>query len=327
MAARAGVSHQTVSRVINRSERVSAETQQRVESAIAELGFRPDMIARAMAWGRSFTLACLAPNLTDYTFSRIIEAAEATARQAGYLLLTSSAPDETAFRELVEHLVDNRRVEGLMVINPYVDGRSRHLPAGLPVTLVGSYARSEAFHSVNLDNTMAGYQAARHLIELGHRRIALITGPLNEDCSVDRQAGFETALRDAGLPVRPDWICQGDWTAASSYRFFQSLPRADLPSAVFAQNDRMAIGIIRAARDWGLAVPDDLSVLGFDDMPLASYFDPPLTTIQQDMFLIGREAARLLLGAVEQPDAERKHVVIPARLILRRSTAPFRERR
>jgi DNA-binding LacI/PurR family transcriptional regulator len=321
VATRAGVSHQTVSRVINGSENVAPSTRSRVEAAITELGYRPDAIARSMAKGRTHTLACISPNLTDYTFASIIDAAEAEARQRGFFLLASSAPDVKEFMALTEQLVEHRRTDGLIIINPYADERFRHLRLDFPTVFVGARPRAEMVSSVALDDFQAARDATQHLINLGHRRIATISGPLAEDCSQDRNTGYTAALRDAGIELDASLNIEGDWSASSGHETLMQLANtSNLPTAIFAQNDRMAMGVMRAARDLGLNVPDQLAVIGVDDMPLASYFDPPLTTMRQDLSRIGREAARLLINAIQQPDAPHQHLLLPAELIVRRST-------
>jgi DNA-binding LacI/PurR family transcriptional regulator len=322
VAAQARVSHQTVSRVINDSQRVRPATRARVETAIAELGYRPNAIARFMARGRTGSLACLAPNLIDYTFASIIEGAQIEARAQGFFLLSASAPDEATFASLVDQLVDSRRTEGLMVINPYADGRYALLPHPFPTVFIGARPRAEAADSVALDDVAVAQQAAQHLLELGHRRLGMLTGPLVEDCAQDRSAGFHETLNAAGLTAEPAWVLEGDWSATSGYGALLQLAAAGpLPQAIFAQNDRMAVGILRAARDLGLRIPDELSVIGVDDIPLAAYFAPPLTTMRQDFIAIGREAARLLIHAVAEPEAPRRHLRLPAELVVRRSTA------
>ena len=324
VAALAGVSHQTVSRVINESERVNPDTRQRVETAIAELGYRPNAIARFMAQGRTGTLACISPNLTDYTFASIIEGAETEARQRGYFVITASAPDPATFATLIEQLVGSRRTEGLLVINPYIDERYKFLPNNVPTVLIGAHPRDRVSSTVMLDEHGAGHMATQHLLDLGHRSIAHITGPMVEDCSQDRLAGYQAALEDAGLDFDPSLVVEGDWSATSGNQALQTLrERCVQFSALFAQNDRMAVGAIYALRNLDLKVPQDVSVIGFDDMPLASYFDPPLTTICHDVFSTGCEAVRLLIQSLEQPDLPPKQIHLPAELILRQSTAKY----
>ncbi|NTU55859.1 MAG: LacI family transcriptional regulator, partial [Anaerolineales bacterium] len=185
----AGVSHQTVSRVINGKEDVLPETRALVQAAIEQIGYRPSAIARSMASGLTRTLACISPNLTDYTFASLIEGAETEARQHSYFMLSSSAGDPQAFHDLVDELVGHRRVDGLIVINPYADDRFKYVPADFPTVFVGARSHDEHVCSISLDDQKAACEATRHLLSLGHTRIASITGPMEEDCSQDRLEG------------------------------------------------------------------------------------------------------------------------------------------
>lgn len=276
-----------------------------------------------MASGRTGILACFSPNLTDYTFASIIDGAEQEARRHGYFLMSASAPDSETFALLVDQMIAGRRADGMMVINPYADDRHRFLPDVFPTVFAGARPREEAADSVALDDVVVARQATEHLIGLGHARLAMITGPMAEDCSQDRSQGFEEAMQAAGLPVDPSLVMEGDWSAGSGYRAYERLSQMQpMPSAVFAQNDQMAVGVLRAARDAGLSLPDQLSVIGVDDIPLAAFFAPPLTTIRQDFPGIGRRAAELLIRAVEEPDLPSEHLLLPGEMRIRRSTAP-----
>ncbi len=321
VARKAGVSHQTVSRVINKRDDVLPETRALVEAAIKELGYRPSAIARSMAEGKTRTLACISPNLTDYTFASMIEGAEQEARKHGYFLLSSSAADVESFQALVEELVSHRRVDGLIIINPYADARQDYIPANFPLVFVGAHARQESVCSVSLDDEKTAYEATRYLISLGHSNIAMITGPMEEDCSQDRVDGYTRALKEAGIQVDSTRIIEGDWSATSGKDALLGLANeGHLPTAVFAQNDRMALGVLHTARDMGLSVPGQLAVIGLDDMPLASYFDPPLTTMKQDMPSIGQEATRLLLEVLNSAAPQCRQIKFSAQLIVRQST-------
>jgi len=324
VAAHAGVSHQTVSRVLNNSEHVNPETRARVEVAIQKLGYQPNAIARSMARGKTSMLACIAPNLTDYTFASIINGAETTARAAEYFLLAASAPTANIFAALIDQLVISRRVEGLIVINPFVDNRYQYLPENFPAVLAGTRPRADALPSVSLDDVEAGYLATNHLLELGHHHIAMITGPMEEDCAQDRQAGYMQALVEHGLAILPHLIVEGDWSASSGYAAFEQLTqRGTQPTAVFAQNDQMAIGVMRAATNLGLSIPGQISVIGIDDIPMASYYNPPLTTLKQNFTEIGQQAASMLLAAIKNPDilTYPEHRQLSAQFIHRQSTA------
>lgn len=321
VARQAGVSHQTVSRVINGSDDVLPETRALVEGVIEKLGYRPNAIARSMARGQTHTLACISPNLTDYTFASVIEGAETEARQHDYFLLSSSAADPEAFRKLVDELVNHRRVDGLIIINPYIDERFKHIPQNFPVVFVGALSHGEAISSVCLDDENVAYEATKHLLSLGHKNVAMVTGPMEEDCSQDRAKGYRRAMQDAGLAVDESMIIEGDWSASSGKDALISLAARDqAPTAIFAQNDRMAMGILRAARDMDIEIPSRLAVIGVDDMPLSSYFDPPLTTMRQDMPLIGQQATRILLDIIQKKNTSTRAIKLSAQLIVRQST-------
>jgi len=322
VAQKSGVSHQTVSRVINGSEDVLPETRALVEAAIAEMGYRPNAIARSMARGQTHTLACISPNLTDFTFASVIEGAEVEARQHKYFMLSSSASDPEAFRELVDELVGHRRVDGLIVINPYADQRFEYIPKDFPLVFVGASAHEKNICSVSLDDEKVAYEATRHLLDLGHTNIALVTGPMEEDCSQDRTEGYRRALREAGIDFDKTMVVEGDWSATSGQDALLSfIEQGRIPTAVFAQNDRMAMGVMSAAREAGIKVPTQLAVIGVDDMPLSSYFDPPLTTMRQDIPRIGQEATRMLLDMIQKKTTELRDLKLPAELVVRRSTS------
>jgi DNA-binding LacI/PurR family transcriptional regulator len=324
VAKHAGVSHQTVSRVINNSQHVAPKTRKKVQASIVELDYRPNAIARSMALGRTCLLACLAPNLTDFTFASLVEGAEVEARKHGYFLISSSAPTPDILQHLLNELIDSRRVSGLIVINPYVDERYSYLPENFPLVFIGSHAREPGISSVTLDDELAGYLAAQHLISLGHRDIAMVTGVMIEDCAQKRCIGFEKALKEAGLTHTASQVIQGDWSATSGRDAFMALTETGkVPSAIFAQNDRMAIGVMQSARDLGISIPEQLSVIGLDDLPLASYFAPPLTTIRQDIIKIGSKAAQLLIENIEEPSHPTHRLTINPELIVRKSTAPI----
>ena len=328
VAALAGVSRQTVSRVVNNKGYVADATRARVVAAIETLGYRPSAVARSMVAGRTHTLGCISPNLTDYTFASIIEGAQAEARRQDYFILTGSAPAEPDAEGLLEEML-RRRVDGLLVLNPRADGRSRYfLPLvekGVAVVYLGNGSLDEPVSSIRCNDREGGYEATRYLIDLGHASIAIVGGPNNEECALDRLAGYRQALSQAGLDFDPGLVVSGDWSAISGYRATRRLleTRRDF-SAIFAQNDRMAIGAIRALQEAGCHVPDDVSVIGFDDIPMASYSYPPLTTFHQLLGELGRRAAWLLIETIQDPQRQPDQVLVPARLVERSSCAPLR---
>ena len=330
VARRAGVSRQTVSRVINGKGEISAGTHARVQVVIEELGYRPSAVAQSMVAGHTRTLGCISPNFSDYTFARIIEAAQDEARRHGYFILAGSARSEVDVEPLLEEMLD-RQVDGLLAINPRADGRNRFFPPllkrGLAVVYLGNSPHGTPVSSVRCNDREGGYRATRLLIDLGHTEIATLLGPTNEECAIDRLNGFLQARAEAGLAEGDPWVARGDWSASSGYRLTMGWLEEGRPfSALFAQNDQMAVGAIRALREAGLRVPGDVSVIGFDDIPLASYFDPPLTTFRQPMEESGRRAAQLLISTIQNPDREPEQVLIEAQLIERGSCAPAKHR-
>lgn len=328
VAALAGVSHQTVSRVINNSEVVTSSTRIRVENAIKELGYRPNAIARSMAKGNTCTLGCISPSLTNFIFASMIESAQAEARRQGFFILTGSAPSVDEVQPLLDEML-NRRVDGLLVLNPRDDNRYRHLlpliHRGMPVVYLKNSPKGELVSSVCCDDQNGSHQATRYLLELGHTSIATITGPENEECTQDRLEGYRQILLKAGINPEKVLIAIGDWTAESGGQAIRQLLASEIPfSSVFAQNDQMAVGAISALRDAGLRIPQDVSVIGYDDIPLASYFDPPLTTIRQPIDEFGRHGAQLLIEAVQNSKFNPKQVRLNAQLVERNSCAPPR---
>jgi LacI family repressor for deo operon, udp, cdd, tsx, nupC, and nupG len=328
VAAHAGVSHQTVSRVINNSERVSPNTRARVEAAIEELGYQPDVIARSMAKGLTYTLGCISPNLTDYIFARMIECAQAEARRRGFFVLTGSAPTAADAQPLLDEML-NRRVDGLLVLNPRDDERYTYLlplvEKGIPIVYLKNTPIDEAVSSVSCDDKQGGYDATCHLLALGHTAIATILGPENEECTIDRREGYHRALTEAGLDPASSLVGKGDWSVKSGGKAMQvMLASAEPFSAVFVQNDRMAMGAIRVLREAGRRVPQDVSIIGYDDIPFAPYIDPPLTTIQQPIDSFGHHGARLLIDTIRSRTPKPKHIRLNAQLIERQSCAPAR---
>ncbi len=326
VAARAGVSRQTVSRVLNENDYVADDTRARVLAAIEELDYRRNVVARSMVVGHTCTLGCVLPNVTDYTFAMNVEGAQAEARRHGYFILAASASTEADVEPLLEEMLD-RRVDGVLVFNPYADNRYNYflplIKRGIAVVYLGNTPQDEAVSWVKCDDREGGYQATDYLIKLGHSTIAMLAGPDNEECTVDRLNGYRQALTNAGVEFSSALTATGDWSATSGYQSTQRLLAAGQPfSAIFAQNDRMAVGAVRALRDAGLRVPEDVSVIGFDDIPLASYFEPPLTTLRQPMKESGRQAARMLIETIQNPDRPREGILLHAHLVERASCGP-----
>ncbi len=227
-----------------------------------------------MSRGSTHTLACLSPNLTDYTFARIIEGAETECRQRGYFLLSTSAPNESTFAAIAEQVVHGRHVDGLMVINPYADQRHTRIPNNVPLVYVGARPRQEAADSVALDDEAAARIAVRYSWSSGHDRIALVTGPMQEDCSQDRKAGYEAELRAAGIHPDPGLIVEGDWSATPGYEAMSvSAMAGPCPSAVSPKMIEWPSASCALRASWNCASPINSPSSGWTICPW-----PPIST-------------------------------------------------
>jgi DNA-binding LacI/PurR family transcriptional regulator len=317
----AGVSHQTVSRVLNNHPNVRVETARRVRAAIAELGYRPNRAARALVTGRSQLLGVVALNTTLYGPASLLTAFERAAGNAGFAVSVGSVGslDRQSISAVIERHLD-QRVAGIVAIAPVasaaeaMDGLTAEVPL---VTIDGDPQRTTA--GVTVDQAAGARAATQHLLDAGHRTVWHVSGPADWFDSAGRVSGWEATLRDAGAEVPP--VLPADWSAASGYRVGQTLARIPEVTAVFAANDHLALGILRALHERGLRVPDDISVVGFDDVPEAGYFIPPLTTVRPDFHAVAERALSLLLLQIEAgtPSAE-LHTLAPA-LVQRRSVA------
>jgi DNA-binding LacI/PurR family transcriptional regulator len=331
VASEAGVSMQTVSRVLNNRPDVAPETRQRVQEVIDRLNYQPNAIARSLVSSRTRTLGLLTADFSDYFFTQVIAGAEVEARKHNYFLMLGSTERNPQDEPEYLRLLTERHVEGILFARPSTEPDNRHLAQllrdGVPVVTTAYYLPEEMLTVVDVDNVDGGRQATRCLLENGHRRVAMITGPFAWRSVKDRARGYVLALEEAGWTVNPGLIMEGDWSYESGYRAMQLLLGREStgPSftALFAQNDRMAIGAIRALNEAGRRVPHDVSIVGYDDIPGAGYCTPPLTTIRQPMQELGALATRLLIQAIEKPGSVQGEVLLKGELIRRDSCAPL----
>lgn len=321
VAARAGVSHQTVSRVINNHPNVSAKTRTLVEAAIAELGYRRNTAARQLVTRRSETFGVVAHNMEQYGPAHILLGIQEAAHTAGYAVNTVGLHEvsEKAIVETVEYHLAHQ-VDALVVIAPQVETvrAIEQLHPGVPLVAIGDIGAA-GVQSVGVDQQRGGWLATQHLIEQGHRKIAHIMGPVDWLDAQARRRGWEAALAASGLEPGP--LLVGDWSAESGYAAGRKLLDSTDCSAVFAGNDQMSLGLMRAAYERNLRLPLDLSVVGFDDSPEAGYYFPPLTTIRQDFAELGRRCVGMILDGIAGDDPLFS-VRIQPHLILRASTGP-----
>ncbi|MDA2803006.1 LacI family DNA-binding transcriptional regulator [Nocardiopsis suaedae] len=329
VARAAGVSHQTVSRVLNGHPNVRAETQARVLAAIDELGYRPNSSARALVTRRTGVIGVVAVDTAHYGPARTLTGIEHAARAAGYYLSVVTLTEASAgqVREAMDHLA-RQSVEGYVVIAPQrsvLEGMPEWAGGAPVVAVEGGEARE--LPVVCVDQEGGARMAVRHLLELGHRTVGHIAGPRDWLEAEARVAGWRGALEEAGAPVGAPLF--GDWRPRSGYELAGSLVERDaLPTALFVANDQMAVGALRALAEAGVRVPDDVSLVGFDDVPEAAYYSPPLTTVAQDFTEVGRRGIGILLDLLDsgEPAAESAaREVVPARMVVRASCgAPAR---
>ncbi len=318
----AGVSYQTVSRVMNNSPRVAPETRDKVMQVIAHVGYQPHAIARGLASNRTRTLGLITSDFSDYFFTQVIIGAEQEARHAGYFFMLGSTERNPADEPEYIRLLSQYSVDGFFFARPSTEEDNRHLivllHSGIPLVTTAYYLPGEPMRVVDIDNVDGGYCATSHLLGLGHRQIAMITGPRPWKSVNDRSEGYSRALRTKGLSRAEGLVAEGDWSLASGYRAMQQLlGRGVKFTALFAQNDQMAIGAMHALREAGWRIPDDVAVIGYDGIPASEFTWPPLSTMIQPMQEVGRMAARLLIETIEDPTTPPREVLLRAKLICR----------
>lgn len=315
----AGVSHQTVSRVLNDHPSIRPETRARVQAVMDDLSYRPNRAARMLSTSRSQTIGILAASSAEYGPATSIAAIEHAARERGYWVSTANIdPHEPASIEAgIAHLMA-QSVEALVVIAPQVrvfralESQSIAVPY---VTLQSAYG--QAAHNLSFDQIAGARLATRHLIDLGHREIYHLAGPRDWIEAEARMRGFIDEIIAHDLPMTAPIL--GDWTADFGYYAGRELLKVRDFTAVFASNDQMALGLLHAVRDEGLSVPRDISIVGFDDIPEASHFWPPLTTVRQDFAELARRCVELLLG----DEATAEMAPLTPTLVVRGSSGPL----
>jgi DNA-binding LacI/PurR family transcriptional regulator len=318
----AGVSHQTVSRVLNGHPSVREATRERVLAAIVELGYRRNTAARTLVTRRSGTIGVVTLSEPEFGPTSTFIAVESAASEAGYYVSVATLPPAQAegVSRVLEHFL-SQAVEGVIVIAPLasVSDALRPFAEQVPVvTIAAGTPAGQAFHPISVDQVLGARLATRHLIELGHREVVHLAGPQDWLDARERTIGWRSELAAAGLTAGDP--IPGDWTAARGYAVGRRLVAEGVPSAVFAANDQLALGLLRAFAEARLSVPLDVSVVGFDDIAGAANFIPPLTTVRQDFLTLGRRSIAMLLSAIAGEDLD--HTPIPPSLVVRSSTAP-----
>lgn len=329
VAREAGVSHQTVSRVLSRHPNVRAATREQVSQAIERLGYRRNPAARALVTRRTRTLGVIAVNTTLYGPASTMAGLQEAARDEGYLVSTVSLRPGggQGLKDAIEHLAA-WGVEGVVAITPqrsHVQALAE-LDAPFPVVTVEGGHQLD-LPGVSLDQELGARMVTEHLLAAGHSTVWHVAGPDDWLESTARTAGWRAVLEESG--IEPPRVLDGDWSPLSGYRAGQELAglalarRGAAPvTAVFVANDQMALGVLRAFREAGIQTPAQVAVAGFDDIPEAEYFPPPLTTVRQDFTAIGRRSIRLLVDHIEGRARKAEHLLVEPQLIMRASTRP-----
>lgn len=327
VAKRAGVSIGTVSNVITGNVSVSPVLRERVQTAIRELDYHPNHIARSLKVNQTNMLGLVIPDITNPFFPEVTRGAEDAALAKGYLLVTANTDERMDREQMVVSVLRSRRVDGLLIAIAPSSGTLSHiesaLEAGVPTVCLDRVPPGLALDSVTVDNAKGAQDCVRHLLRSGHREIAIITGCLSLEIGRDRLNGYQAALAEAGIPVCRDLILEGDFREQTGYRLGKELVlRQKRPTAVFVSNGVMTLGVLQALDETGVRCPQDIALATFDDLPLGRAFHPRLTSIAQPTYDLGFRGAQLLIDRIEgrlsdQPVA----LCLPSELKIRESTA------
>ncbi len=325
VAALAGISYTTVSHVLNKTRPVSEQVRLKVEAAIAELDYVPSAVARSLKARSTATIGLLVPNSVNPYFAELARGIEDGCERKGYCVILCNSDDNPQKQRSYLRVLLEKRIDGLIVASVGEDSDLLDSLAAVrtPMVIVDRALEGVEADIVRIDHEQGAYLATRHLLDLGHRDIACIGGPDNTSVAQLRLAGFERALAEAGVAVAPERILSSDFTSLGGYAAAARLLEGERPTAIFAGNDMIGIGVLRAAAERNICVPSELSVIGFDDIQLSRYVFPALTTVGQSIRELGESAAALLLSRIAQPlrGAPEQRIVAP-KIVLRESTAP-----
>lgn len=326
LAEAAGVSVATASRAMSNPQRVSDATREKVLAAAKEIGYTPNRLGASLRTAKTGNIVVIIPDVSDTFNFGVIKSLERAASKLGYSVLLGDTQGlrerELAYGEMVRA----KQADGVILFSHRLPFEEHIAPDKLPATVNScEKIRDSNIPFVAIDNEQAGYDATRHLIELGHTKIAVITGDIATPSSVDRMRGYERALHGAGIPLFEEYIQHGAYNLNLGESCTENLLLLkQRPSAVFCFSDEIAIGCLHALRSHGFNVPADMSVIGFDDIPFARYFSPPLTTIAQPVTGIGEHCVELLVKILEEDAPDETEFILPHELIVRSSTAPCR---
>jgi LacI family transcriptional regulator len=325
VAESAGVSYATVSHVINNTRVVTPETRARVMAAMTALDYRPNALARSLRQGKTNTIGLVLPDSANPFFAEISRGIEDEAFKKGYSVFLCNTELDTQRELFYVDVLSKKQVDGIIFVaaGDQPDSLDYLLRQNMSVVMIDRDLPNVEVDAVLTDHRLGGFLATRHLIELGHKQIACIAGPSSITPSAERITGYRKALEEAGLPYDERLVLRGDYHAQSGMEITHSiLSMTPRPTAIFTLNDLMALGALRAAAEDGYSVPRDLAVVGYDDLELARFTNPPLTTIAQPKKEIGVQAINLLVDRISQRSRPPTRLVLPPELIVRRSTQP-----
>ncbi|HVF24393.1 MAG TPA: LacI family DNA-binding transcriptional regulator [Anaerolineales bacterium] len=323
VAESARVSYATVSHVINNTRLVSQETRERVLEAMAALNYRPNALARSLRQGKSNTIGLVLPDSANPFFAEISRSIEDEAFKKGYSVFLCNTELDTQRELLYVDVLSKNQVDGIIFVatGDQADSLDFLLRQNMPVVMIDRDVPNVEVDAVLTDNQLGGFLATHHLIELGHKHIACIAGPSSITPSAERIIGYRRALEQGGISYDENMVLRGDYHAQSGMEMTHSILKMNpRPTAIFALNDLMALGALRAAAEAGYTVPRDLAVVGYDNLELARFTNPPLTTISQPKKEIGAQAVNLLVDRISQKSRPPSRLVLAPELIIRRST-------
>ncbi len=325
IAARAGVSFQTVSKVLRGKGNVSPQTREWILQVAQELGYVPNALARSLVSQRTWTIGVVAGDFSDHVLSQFVVGAEREARRQGLCVIVGSIDQEGSDLERYLRILMERRIDGLLLAAPQLEhyvGVGEILRGQIPVVSIYHVPGvHDAIVRVGSSHSQTGLMATQHLLEKGHRSIGTITGLTERRVTQSRLRGYQRALEEAGIAFDPDLVEEGDWLVQGGYdATTRLLQRAPDITAIFVQNDMMAVGVLSALRDRGLRVPEDCAVVGCDDIPIAAHTTPPLTTIHLPFYETGEAAVQLLLELIAKQETGRPSLLLPFYLVERASS-------
>ncbi len=329
----AGVDPSTVSRVIADNPRISAETKEKVLKVMDELDFYPNATARSLANRSTKTIGVIMPHATDQVFTNpffteILRGIGVSALKRGYYVLFSTGSTSDEEYKATSRLVNEKRVDGLILLTSRLGDRTIDSlrKKRFPFVVVGKPSNTADVNWVDNDNQEAGFLATEYLIKLGHERIGFIGGEFTYVFMGERFKGYKKALDSYGIKFHKELLSLGEFVEEGGYRAAEKLIcQKNRPTAIVVADDIMAFGAMRAIKEQGLAIPEDVSVIGFNDTPLASYVDPPLSSMEIFVYDLGYNASETLINQLQETDGHKKHIIIPAALRVRKSTGSIKK--